>query len=637
MPKLTREILKSWFFWLVIITGLAITIRSIPAWTNAAWGCDFGIYYGLTNSFVENKELFATYTGWGGSYQYFPILYIIMGAAHWITGLSILTIMPKLAPIFGGLSVLIFYFVVYELSKDRKKALLASLFLAVLPFHVYQTSHAAPLTIGHFFMMLSLYFFIKYRQHVKYSIPLICSTVLLVMSHHLTTYFFLITLIAIMFIENASQKQWTDTLPKDICYILLTSGIVFSYWIVIAKPVFESFMARGIQFGSLRLNSQSTLLLFYIVFFSLLAVIWVKRRYNLFLRDVRTPTPRSCLMKFFLSLFTCLVLMSAFFMMSLPWTNFRFTPLSILYAVPLLIIISFGVAGFRFTRSTPSGLFIRGWLVALLISFCYVLLTKNSTMPPDRHLEYIMVPLSMIAVYGLYGVFSGRPSTAQLYQTDKTTSNAFLRHLTHKSQLISKSQLIFILLIVALVASNAMSVYPSFSSLHAADEEISTEDISVIEWMEHHLDKNTSVIASDHRLSRMAEAAGFNTTVDEASAIWTEENLSSYLFELDGAGKNYSHITHVIIDDSMKNRVVHVRFGEIVYMTNASYEKFLQQPFELLFRNVTFNEEGEERDWTEVYQVNWTFIAEQHDLDENFFFLEEGCRRPFRIEQQQQP
>ena len=112
IPK-PRKIVKNWYFWIIVVTALAIIIRSIPAWTNAAWGCDFGIYYGLTKSLVENQDLFNPYSGWGSSYQYFPVLYAITGGMHWLTGIDVLTIMTKIAPIFGGLSVLIFYFVIY--------------------------------------------------------------------------------------------------------------------------------------------------------------------------------------------------------------------------------------------------------------------------------------------------------------------------------------------------------------------------------------------------------------------------------------------------------------------------------------------------------------------------------------------
>jgi hypothetical protein len=45
-------------------------------------------------------------------------------------------------------------------------------------------------------------------------------------------------------------------------------------------------------------------------------------------------------------------------------------------------------------------------------------------------------------------------------------------------------------------------------------------------------------------------------------------------------------------------------------MTNESYEKFSNQPFELVYRNATVNPDTEEESWTEVYKVNWEYIEE---------------------------
>ena len=58
----------------------------------------------------------------------------------------------------------------------------------------------------------------------------------------------------------------------------------------------------------------------------------------------------------------------------------------------------------------------------------------------------------------------------------------------------------------------------------------------------------------------------------------------------------------------MRNEVVHVGFGKIVYMANESYEKFKHPPFELVYRNATLNDRGEEVHWAEIYRVNWTYI-----------------------------
>ena len=146
---------------LVLIFLAATVIRAIPGWMNAAWGSDFGIYYGITKDFAENPELFRPYSGWGSLYNYFPVLYVFVAFLHFITGADIVWLLPRIIPIFGGLAVLVFYFAVKEIVDNRKVALLAAAFLAANPFHIYQTSHAAPMTVGHFFFILCLFLFIE--------------------------------------------------------------------------------------------------------------------------------------------------------------------------------------------------------------------------------------------------------------------------------------------------------------------------------------------------------------------------------------------------------------------------------------------------------------------------------------------
>jgi len=605
-----KNIVNNLYFWILLVTGLAIIIRSIPGWINAAWGCDFGIYYGLTNSFVENQDLFNSYSGWGSSYQFFPILYAITGAMHWLTGIDVLVIMPKIAPIFGGLSVLIFYFVVNELIDDKKKAFFSMLLFAVMPFHVYQTSHASPLTVGHFFMMLSLYLFIKYRKDIRYIIPLLFSTILLVMSHHLTTYFYLISLIMIVFLENASVKEWTSSIKKDSLYILLASVSIFLYWMIVAKPVYESFMKAGIKIGSINLSSQYTLLLFYVGFFLMFVLIYLKRRLNLFI-EKKQSSVKSAIVKFSLTIVICILAMVFFSLVKLPWTNFSFTPLSILYSIPLIIVFGFAIAGFKDMGFVKNGLFIRGWLLAIIISFVFSLVTNSTALFPHRHLEYMMAPLSVIAIYGFSKIFLNLNYEKITNFPDKILSTKkpaiyFFR----KTNLIQKRNLIFIVAIILLVSANAISVYPSHVALNASYEVITEEDLATIDWMKENLDKNKSIIVSDHRLARITEAVGFNTTIDEASIIWVSEDFEDCLFELEGIGKNYSRITHVLIDDILTERVVHVGFGKIFYMTDKSYEKFSYQPFKLIYRNASLNPDTKEVSWAEIYEVNWDYIED---------------------------
>jgi len=586
--------LKSWYFWLFLITGIAIVIRSFPAWMNAAWGGDFGIYYGLTSRFVENQQIFNEYTGWGGMYNYFPVLYIFSALGHWITGIDLLWVMPKIAPIFGGLTVLIFYFIVYELTKRRDLALLSSLFLAVIPFHVYQTSHAAPLTMGHFFMMLSTYLFLKYMNEKKYLIPLLTSTVFLIMSHHLTTYFFLITIFFIVVIK--SIRIDLRSMYRDVAYVTVASGLTFSYWVFIATPVFSTFMNKGLS-----ISSYVVILLFYVSLFGLLLGIaalkkntpsWMHQ-----LKKTRMFNPansRKRALIYFTAGFVFILSAEIIFLfVNFPVSGIRMKPLSILYSIPMLLFIGFGCLGVEYLKEVKNRWFFQAWLCAILSSFIYSLVTVNTTLFPDRHVEYLTVPACLFAAVGVLYFFR--------YREHKVS-------LSLKKQLSSPSiQVLFALVVFGLVFSNAVAVYPVYTSLEWMDESIPNETANTIDWIQNNLDRNTTMVATDLRLSKMMWADGINATFEGTNSAWTCDTWVGCVADFD-AKESHPRVTHVLIDDVMRGMSVNVRVLQSVYMTNESYLKFKQEPFQLVYRNATVNQDNKEVHWAEVYRVNWTFI-----------------------------
>ncbi len=588
--------LKSWYFWLILITGIAIVVRSFPAWMNAAWGGDFGIYYGLTSRFVENQQIFNEYNGWGGMYNYFPVLYIFSALGHWITGVDLLWLMPKIAPIFGGLTVCIFYFIIYDLTKRRDLALLSSLFLAVIPFHVYQTSHAAPLTMGHFFMILSCYLFLKYMDQKKYLVPLLISTVFLIMSHHLTTYFFLITIFFIVVIK--SIRVDLRTMFRDVAYVLVASALTFSYWVFIATPVFSTFMNNGLS-----ISSYFVILLFYVsLICCLLGIATMKKRKPAILNRLKNAfmfhpahSRKRALIYFTAGFVFILCAEIMFLFVNLPVSGIRMKPLSILYSIPMLLFIGFGCLGVEYLKHVKNRWFFQAWLLAILSSFIYSLVTVNTTLFPDRHVEYLTVPACLFAAVGV------------LY---------FFRSREHKVSLVLKKQLsyptiqaLFVLVVCGLVFSNAVAVYPVYTSLEWMDESIPNETANAIEWIHDNLNKNDSLVATDLRLSKMIWAEGIDATFEATNDTWTCDTWVGCVTDFDA--KDHRMVTHVLIDDVMRDISVNVRVLQSVYMTNESYLKFSQEPFELVYRNATVNQDNEEIHWAEVYSVNWTFI-EQH-------------------------
>jgi len=625
-----REISRNPYFWLLIfVTIIAIIIRSIPGWVYTAWGCDFGIYYGITNSVVESAEFFPEYKGWGSSYNEFPILYAVVALGHWITGVDVIVIMPKLIPLFGALTVFIFYFIVKELTENKKIAILSALFLSVSAFHVYQLSHAAPLVMGHFFMMLSIYFFIKYRKNILYIAPLIISTLLLIMSHHFTTYIYMISLISIVFFENIYKKEWTPTVKFDIIYILITSGLTFTYWAFVAKTVFNRFMGTGLKIGSFSLHPIIIIALFYVAFFCSFLLIKYIRKINI-IKKCKEPTVKSSLKKFSLTFIICLSLMTVFAFVNLPGHKITFNPISILYSIPLLIIFSLTVAGFRQTRIIKNGLFLRGWIIGLLISFIYSIMGITAAILPERHPEYISIPMSAIAVLGLGVIFSDPEFKILLYKL-RDKRNIFTTFFSKKVAISHKKRWAAVIVIAIIVITNGLAVYPAFLTL-GPDEGITDEDFNTIQWMADNLDINTTVVASDHRLERTAEGSKYkiNTSgkisdTDKALKIWASEDFDEYIDELYGTENgnphnNYTKITHVLIDNKMKYNMVHVgeRYPQ-QFMTNETwsggYDKFKEQPFNFVYGNYSEArdpETNESLSWAEVYEVNWTYLNEKY-------------------------
>ena len=595
IPKL-GEMVKSWIFWLIIVTGIAIAIRSLPAWTYYAWGADFGIYYGLTSRLVENQQIFLAYDGWGSSYNYFPVLYFVSAFGHWLTGADLMWVMAKIAPVFGGLTVLIFYFIVYELTKKRNIALLSSLFLAVIPFHVYQTSHAAPLTMGHFFMMLSIYFFIKYSQNYKYLAFLMISTILLIMSHHLTTYFYLISLLLIVLVKSLETEL--KFLWKEITYLTVGSALTFSYWFLVATPVSDNFMEGGIPF-----QSQQVAVLFYVVMYGALFGSYVAKKYmsslvnfvrKLFWSD--TPNRHKRALAYFIS--SVIIILSIefiFLFVSFPASGIKMTPLAIVYSLPIVFFIGIGCMGLEYLKDVENSWFFKAWLLATIGSFVYSVVTSNHTLFPDRHIEYIAAPLCFIVSVGII----------KFIKTKVKIQSISL----NKELLTQPIKVIALVIVAGVVFSNAVAVYPVYDSLDWMDEGISETTANAIGWMNENLDKNTTTIATDLRLSKLLWAEEFNSTYQFTRETWFTETWQECYEDLDGDG-NHSRVTHILIDDAMRETSVNIRLKTNFYMTNESYNKFLYQPFTLVYRNATVNQNMEEIRWTEIYSVNWEFIDE---------------------------
>ncbi len=578
-----KIISKNWIFWLILVSSIGIFIRLLPAYINPAWGVDFGIYYGLTNYFIESKELFNPYTGWGNSYQFFPVLYAISGFFHWITGIGLIEIMPKIIPIFGGLTIPIFYFIVYELMKDRRIAIFSAALLSVATFHVYQTSHAAPLAVGHFFMMLSFYFFIKFRTKKKYIFPLLVTSILLILSHHFTTYFYIISIIFILFSVVSNDLRNKKDLSL-LLYISIISSIAFIYWAIIAKPVFYNFME-----SKMFISPYIIILLFYSILFGGFIFIKLTKNYNIVFPRLFNLKRLSNLNKFLI--FTFISIFISFYAANnyIPGVYVKITPLAIIYSLPMIILLSLSFTGYSKIKNIAGGNVIHGWTLGLSISLLYSIFSSN--LYPDRHLEYIIIPLCVPAAIMIKNMLY----TDKIHIPIRLNFSPFIKSFFKKT---NKRTIISVFISIMCI-SNMIAAYPTIDALNHIDERVTKPCINVFQWMDGNISKN-SVIASDHRLEMLLWAEGFNITKGRTNKTWTSNNTIDCFFEL-----KQLKIEYILIDDIMKNSVVNVDISKYFHMSNFSYEKFTKKPFELVYRNVTFDNNGIELHWVELYKIEY--------------------------------
>jgi hypothetical protein len=378
-----------------------------------------------------------------------------------------------------------------------------------------------------------------------------------------------------------------------LAYVLSASTLAFLYWIFVATPVFNSFMD-----GNLIVSSPYVILFYYLL--TILGFIFCMH-----LKQVKTFIPRLKRKSFSLSLskkviliFTILLLSSMIAIQTgIPGVHISLTPVAVAYSIPMILIASLSLAGLSILKEKNGGILVQGWIISLIGSFLFSILSAK--LMPDRHLEYLIVPLCIPAALSIHYLIKH-------YSINDVKSLLAQQSFIHPPQptKLHLRTIAIPIIIGSLIIANTMAAYPTIDALESLDERVSDPCISVLDWMQGNV-SNTSVIASDHRLSMLCWANGYNITYGDTNITWYSENTTKSLLEL-----YQLNVTHILIDDIMRTNVVNVDVGKYYHMTNESYEKFKEKPFTLIYRNATQNEKFEEIHWIELYEINYSLISD---------------------------
>ncbi|MGC8563035.1 MAG: hypothetical protein ACP5NO_07600 [Thermoplasmata archaeon] len=642
------------------VVAIGVVARLIPDIIYHAWGNDFGIYYYLSNALIKGASIFNLPAApWGhDGYQYFPVTYVIVLIAHTITGATVFDSLSYSVPILGGLTPYLLYLIARRSGLERATSFLASMFLVVNPAQAYQTSQPNYLTTGHFFLLLSIFLFIEYHKDKRFYFTAIASSFLLVLSHSLSSYIFVISLFGMVISWNLFEAKAREYLNYDIALIIFSGTFLISYylWRIPAMPqIFSNAL--------LELGISYIILLFYLlvlVTFLILRSPWAEtgRRYmRLLASSLKQDVGKNVLL---VSTGIISILFIVTVMKIVGYIPAFITWSALGISLPYFIFLALAVIGIKYTLTDRRLYPVLGWTMAILLSLLYSVATNNSVILTARYFEYLAESGSIIAAFVIVDWYRRcRSATPEKNKLQEEKSDKYPRRrqiagsknsdIFNAASIKSKGVIVFA---VALITLTGAMAYPMMSYyIPSHTESLTDQDASVLNFLMEHGNRSFSV-ATDHQVGMILASYGFYSPFNNLSKFWSSTNWTQALYQMSGMNGSFPPVVYVLITSSMLQYGIWGYNGENnpnqppIYMNNSSLGKFFRQPFVLMFSNGS----GAVRDRSYLFEVNWTYVTSHINLSFKERQLQEGysegyiakdvkgikissCRTPFSVKE----
>lgn len=462
----------------------AVTIRLSPLWSFLYWGSDTGEYFAILRSLIRMGRIPTAYDGWGVTYPYFPGMFFAQSALVGLGGLDATTVLALLVPVLGGLAVLPMFLLAIRITGEKKVALFAAAFLAGAIPHVYTTAHAAPATFADLLVVSGLVLFVRFRADARALGPLLLVSGALIMSHHLSLYFFLLMVLGTIVVRGI-VSPWTvgSATRREVAFagVLLVAAI--AYWFGYAET-FRAFILTDVDIDPWWLLFVA----FALAFVAAGALVAIRGRIQWRYRP-QYPSVRAMGTMWALAGATLLVIALISIYVSVPGTVARIRPGDVAYFLPLVILMSFSAAGRKLLDFERDGFRVTTWLVALLTSAFVGLAIAPRLIIPYRHAEYLLIPFGLFAAMGFF----------------RFIENAGFRG--HRRQAV-------LALGGALLVANTLTGIPPPSTLVGWAEGTTPAAIDAAYWARDHA---SGLIVTDHQASSTVFGfGGVDATWDRA-------------------------------------------------------------------------------------------------------------------------
>jgi hypothetical protein len=469
-----------------------------PYLSYAVFGSDTGEYYRLTADLVATGTLphGAAYGGWGTAYPDFPGIFLLAGAGAGALHLSVFTALTVIVPVVAVLSALPLFLLFRRLYPNDSVALLGAAIASLAMPRLFSIAHPAPLALGDFLVVGSLWMLVESRRDARWFVPLSLTAGALVVTHHLSSYFFAVSALgAILLLELWRPGLWSRRFPtRELAFVAGFVSLTFGYWFYGTTTFVSKVLLPGLGESSAVGFAAFEAAGLLAVLFSALLIRWRRARFVPRRSWVRLPTDRSVLRDALIIAVAVFGAISVVLFVPLPGTSQRTTLAAILWFSPVLALGLLTAGSRRAPTAARLGPFALTWTGALGLSAGALLLigeigtaapgggplvTFSSTLAPSRHVEYLFLPIGLLVAIG----------TARLLARahDRGGRRAFVAGC---------------LAVGLLLAANAAIVYPPQSDFGGFEEGLTPGDAALWMWVGLAAPP-TWTVATDHRLSSM--------------------------------------------------------------------------------------------------------------------------------------
>jgi hypothetical protein len=487
---------KATFVWLLAAACVLVFLALEPLLSFSLFGSDTGEYYSLTATLVTTGHFAAqypAYQGWGTGYPDFPGMFALVGAVAGSVGATTLSSLLYTVPILGALAVFPVFLLFRKLIQHDLVALLGAAFAGVAMPRMYILAHPAPQALGDLLVVAALWMYVEGRKDRRWYVPLALTSGALIVTHHLSSYFFLLgALGTVVLLELWRPGAWTHRFPtRELLFSASFVVALLVYWFYYAPSflttslgvsVFKSIPPVAIIAGAV------------VVVAALGALVYLRRsRGSAYGGHVKFPTDRSVLTEIVIIGVGTIAGLALLLVLPLPPGNQHITAGELLYFAPYYLPLVLTAGTRRLLSLSRIGSFAIAWLgvIALSVVVAFAVPQIGTLLIPSRHVEFLAIPLGLMLAVGL-GRWIARAQ-------DRSGRPALVAGAC---------------VAVLLLAANAAIIYPPQSDFGGFQEGLTFQDQALWLWGGIGLATH-SAVASDHRLSSML--FGF----DNLSATWS--------------------------------------------------------------------------------------------------------------------